>query len=80
MKEELGEIYDLFISFFKSGKHNDIWKPVLKLYKNSLDLEKRKKELLSAERSIVVAGMFRHKLSRKVLLVDLRSFQLLFVV
>jgi len=58
MKKELGEIYDCFLSFFKSGKNKDIWEPLLKLYENSLDLEERKKQLLSAERSIVVAGMF----------------------
>ena len=66
MKEELGEIYDIAISFFNRGKNNDIWEPLLKLYQQSLDLKGRKKELLTAERSIVIAGVFRLKQFREV--------------
>jgi len=58
MKQELGKLYDLVISFMESKMNADILEPLLKLYEDSFDLEARKNDLLYAERAIVVAGLF----------------------
>jgi len=58
MKEELGKIYDLFISFMECKMNVDIRETLLKLYEDSFNLEARKNDLLYAERAIVVAGLF----------------------
>jgi len=58
MKYELGKVYDLFISFMESKMNVDIKEPLLRLYEEPFDLKTRKYDLLSAERAIVVAGLF----------------------